>query len=106
MSLSTHVLNAVTGKPAAGVPATLTDADGTVLATADTDDDGRIKALAPDLVAGIYRIRFDTRAYFATLDIEGFYPEVVVAFEITDPGSHHHVPLLLSPYSYSTYRGS
>lgn len=106
MSLSTHVLNAVTGKPAAGVPVTLTDADGTVLATADTDDDGRIKALAPDLVAGIYRIRFDTRAYFATLDIEGFYPEVVVAFEITDPGSHHHVPLLLSPYSYSTYRGS
>ncbi len=106
MSLSTHVLNAVTGKPAVGVPVTLTDDDGATLATGDTDDDGRIKALADALPVGIYRLAFDTRCYFATLGIEGFYPEVVIAFEITEPDAHHHVPLLLSPYSYSTYRGS
>jgi 5-hydroxyisourate hydrolase len=106
MSLSTHVLNAVTGKPAVGVPVALTDADGATLAVGDTDADGRIKALAEELPTGIYRLAFDTRSYFATLGIDGFYPEVVVAFEISEPDAHHHVPLLLSPYSYSTYRGS
>ncbi len=106
MSLSTHVLNAVTGKPAVGVPVTLTDEDGAILAFGDTDDDGRIKAIGDALPAGIYRLAFDTRSYFAELGIEGFYPEVVIAFEITEPEAHHHVPLLLSPYSYSTYRGS
>jgi 5-hydroxyisourate hydrolase len=106
MSLSTHVLNAVTGKPAVGVPVTLTDVHGNTLAGGSTGDDGRIKSLAEALPAGIYRLAFDTRSYFGELSIDGFYPEVVIAFEITDPGSHHHVPLLLSPYSYSTYRGS
>jgi 5-hydroxyisourate hydrolase len=106
MSLSAHVLNAVTGKPAIGVGVSLSDEDGEPLASATTDDDGRVRALAEELPIGIYRLRFDTRGYFATQDIHGFYPEVVIAFEITDPESHCHVPLLLSPYSYSTYRGS
>lgn len=106
MSLSTHVLDAVTGTPAAGVPVTLTDAGGARLAAAVTDADGRVKAIAEGLPAGVYRLTFDTGSYFSAIGIDGFYPEVVITFEITDPASHHHVPLLLSPYSYSTYRGS
>ena len=59
-----------------------------------------------DLPAGVYRLTFDTGAYFAATGQSGFYPEVSVTFEITDPGAHHHVPLLLSPFAFSTYRGS
>lgn len=106
MSLSTHVLDAVSGIPAAAVPVTLTAAGGEVLARAVTDDDGRIATLGDDLHAGVYRLTFDTAAYFAATGTPAFYPEVVIAFEITDPQAHHHVPLLLSPYAYSTYRGS
>jgi 5-hydroxyisourate hydrolase len=106
MSLSTHVLNAVTGTPAVAVLVTLTDAGGTALASGRTDDDGRIASLGGQLSEGLYRICFDTGGYFAAAGITTFYPEVTVAFEITDAGAHHHVPLLLSPYSYSTYRGS
>jgi len=106
MSLSTHVLDAVSGRPATAVPVTLRDASDTVLASAVTDDDGRIANLGDDLGAGIYRLRFDTATYFAALGITGFYPEIVIAFEITDASAKHHVPVLLSPYAYSTYRGS
>lgn len=106
MSLSTHVLNAVTGMPAVAVAVTLTDAGGAVLASGRTDDDGRITSLGEQLGEGLYRICFDTGSYFAAAGITTFYPEVTVAFEITDPAAHHHVPLLLAPYSYSTYRGS
>lgn len=104
MSLSTHVLDAATGRPAAGVPVRL-ERDGAVVARAVTDADGRVGALG-DLVAGVHRIVFDTAAHFAATATTGFYPEVVVAFTVTDPGQHHHVPLLLSPFAYSTYRGS
>jgi 5-hydroxyisourate hydrolase len=106
MSLSTHVLNAVTGTPAVGVAVTLTTAGGEVLASDRTDDDGRIGSLGGELALGGYRISFDTGSYFAAAGITTFYPEVTVAFEITDAAAHHHVPLLLAPYSYSTYRGS
>ena len=106
MSLSTHVLDAMSGRPAAGVTVTLTDATGAALTTATTNDDGRIPNLGDDLPAGFYRLRFDTGSYFARLDVPTFYPEVLIAFEITDPTSHYHVPVLLSPYAYSTYRGS
>ncbi|WP_179466717.1 hydroxyisourate hydrolase [Mycolicibacterium vinylchloridicum] len=106
MSLSTHVLNAVTGTPAVAVDVTLTDAHGAVLASGRTDDDGRIDSLGGELGEGCYRISFDTGSYFAADGITTFYPEVTVAFEIRDAAAHHHVPLLLSPYSYSTYRGS
>lgn len=105
MTLSTHVLDATAGRPAVGVAVTLTAA-GTAVADGLTDADGRIAELGGQLAAGVYRLHFDTGGYFAAEGIVGFYPEVVIAFEITDLTGHYHVPLLLSPYSYSTYRGS
>jgi 5-hydroxyisourate hydrolase len=106
MSLSTHVLDAMSGRPAAGVAVTLTDAAGTTLATASTDDDGRIATLGDALAAGVYRLTFDTGGYFARRDVPTFYPEVVIAFHVTDALGKYHVPVLLSPFAYSTYRGS
>lgn len=105
MSLSTHVLDAARGRPAAGVSVRL-ERDGAVLAEAETDDDGRVRDLGAGPAAGTYRLTFATGDYFAATGQEGFYPEVVVAFTVTDPAQHHHVPLLLSPFAYSTYRGS
>lgn len=104
-SLSTHVLDTAGGRPAVGVAVTLEASDGTVLAEAVTDADGRVGALADGLPAGDLRLRFDTGAWYATRGEATFYPEVVVAFTVV-AGEHHHVPLLLSPYGYSTYRGS
>ncbi|WP_433715229.1 hydroxyisourate hydrolase [Nocardia sp. CA-084685] len=99
MSLSTHVLDAASGRPAAGLPVRLEKADGTVLAERRTDDDGRIKDL-PALEIGVHRLIFETG------DFSPFYPSVTIDFLVTAPAEHYHVPLLLSPYSYSTYRGS
>ncbi|GAA2207247.1 hydroxyisourate hydrolase [Nonomuraea monospora] len=99
MSFSTHVLDAVTGLPAAGLRVRL-EHEGRVVAEGSTDGDGRIKGWNPG--AGVHRVIFDTGGYLE----DTFYPEVVVTFLITDPDRHHHVPLLLSPYAYSTYRGS
>ena len=104
-SLSTHVLDTATGRPAAGLRVTLESADGSVLAEAVTDADGRVGDLAADLVAEDHVLRFDTGAWFAAQDRTAFYPEVVVVFSVVDD-RHHHVPLLLSPFGYSTYRGS
>ena len=110
-AVTTHVLDAGVGRPAAGVPVSLEGPAG-VIASATTDGDGRVRDLGPAaLVPGIYRLRFDTGAYFAATGTRGFYPEVVVTFEIDGSGAssadaHLHVPLLLSPYGYSTYRGS
>lgn len=105
MSLvTTHVLDNAAGRPAAGVPVRLEDREGTVLARAHTDADGRARDLGPDtLPAGVYRLVFDTESY---LGADGFFPEITIAFRISDPAAHHHVPVLLSPYAYSTYRGS
>ena len=105
-SVSTHVLDAVAGRPAVGVAVTLTAGDGAEIASGTTDDDGRIGPLADDLSTGVHRIRFDTGAWFTAQGVESFYPEVVVAFRITDAVGHHHVPILLSPFAFSTYRGS
>jgi 5-hydroxyisourate hydrolase len=108
VSLSTHVLDTTRGRPAHGVPVRLDRHDGETwrrLAEVETDDDGRLHDL-PAWDAGTYRLRFGTGPYFAGHGVETFYPEVTVIFAITDPGEHHHVPLLLSPYGYSTYRGS
>ncbi len=105
MTISTHVLNASTGQPAAGLELTLSQQEGDgwrELSRRATDADGRVRDLAAEVAPGIYRITFQTGSYLA----ETFYPEVVVVFRITDPAAHHHVPLLLSPYAYSTYRGS
>jgi 5-hydroxyisourate hydrolase len=104
--VSTHVLNAVTGRPGAGVAVTLTDSAGVLLAQALTDDDGRVTSLTDAELAGVYRLTFDTASYFAAQAVAGFYPEVTISFEVTDPAGRYHVPLLLSPYAYSTYRGS
>jgi 5-hydroxyisourate hydrolase len=107
--LTTHVLDTTLGRPAAGVPVALAAfADGSWIVLADgvTDADGRARDLGPSSVPpGRYRFTFDTAAYFAATGQVGFHPEVVVTFDVTDD-SHHHVPLLLSPFAYSTYRGS
>jgi 5-hydroxyisourate hydrolase len=103
--VSTHVLDTSTGRPARGVPVTLEGEDG-VVARGSTDDDGRIAELGPDrLDPATYRLRFDTGRYAADTGTSGFFPEVVVAFVVQD-ADHLHVPLLLSPFGYSTYRGS
>lgn len=104
-SLSTHVLDAVTGTPSAGLSVRLSAADGTVLGAAVTDDDGRAR-LAEELLPGTYRLLFETGPWFAAAGRETFYPEAVVAFTATADRGHLHVPLLLSPFAYSTYRGS
>lgn len=108
--VTTHVLDAARGRPAAGVAVRLERAAGAAwepLATERTDSDGRCGALGPErLEAGTYRLRFDTGAYFEDRGEDGFYPEVVIAFRLQDSGQHYHVPLLLSPFAYSTYRGS
>lgn len=105
--LSTHVLDAASGSPAAGVPVTLTGADYSVLAEGHTDADGRLGDIGGGQIdSGIYRLHFDTGAYFRATGVTGFYPEIVIVFEVTDPEAKYHVPVLLSPYAYSTYRGS
>jgi 5-hydroxyisourate hydrolase len=110
-TLSTHVLDTALGRPAAGVPVRLerTAPGGgiEVLAHATTDDDGRVAGLGPDLLeSGRYRLVFDIEAYAERTDRDRFFPEVSVTFEVDEPTEHYHVPLLLSPYSYTTYRGS
>ena len=105
--VTTHVLDSALGRPAPGVGVRLESADGAEIATGRTDADGRIGDLGPDaLAAGTYRLVFDTGGYFAVTGQPVFYPEVVVAFAIGDPTEHYHVPLLLAPFAYSTYRGS
>ena len=105
-TLSSHVLDTSRGRPAAGVPVELSSVTGAVLDSVVTDADGRVTGLGGDqLRTGAYRLRFDTAAYFGATGQVGFYPEVVVAFTIGDE-AHYHVPLLLNPYGYSTYRGS
>lgn len=111
--ITTHVLDTSLGKPAASVAVVLEwHAGGDSwheLARGATDADGRIRDFLADdapLTAGIYRLRFATDDYFAVQGTRGFYPEVVVVVRIEEKGGHYHVPLLLSPFGYSTYRGS
>ncbi len=106
-ALSTHVLDTSLGRPAQGVAVRLEGADGVSLGSGTTDADGRVPAIGPErLDAGDYRLSFATGSYFAATGTAGFYPEIVIAFTIVDPEQHHHVPLLLSPFGYATYRGS
>ena len=104
-SVSTHVLDTALGRPAAGVSVSLEHANGDAVASSATDQDGRASGFADDIAAGDYRLRFDTAAYFAATKQQGFFPEVVVTFSVAD-GQRYHVPMLLSPFAYSTYRGS
>ncbi|MGW5743767.1 hydroxyisourate hydrolase [Amycolatopsis sp. NPDC003861] len=105
MSLvTTHVLDTAAGRPAAGIGVRFETADGKPIAEGHTDDDGRIRDLGPETLApGAYRLVFATGAY---LGPDAFFPEVTLTFRIADGTAHHHVPLLLSPFAYSTYRGS
>jgi 5-hydroxyisourate hydrolase len=109
--ITTHVLDTARGKPAAGVAIVLEKKEGagfSKVGSGATDDDGRLKTLSdPDGVpAGTYRITFDVGGYYAKLGTESFYPEASVTFVVKDPAQHFHVPLLLAPYGFSTYRGS
>lgn len=103
--LTTHILDATSGTPATGVSVTLTDAAGAEVARGLTDDDGRL-GLGPDVLApGDYALTFATGPYFSARGVEAFYPTVTVAFTVADR-PHYHVPLMLSPFAYTTYRGS
>jgi 5-hydroxyisourate hydrolase len=110
--ITTHVLDTARGRPAAGLGVVLEirSAKGRfrVLGRGKTDGNGRIGDLLPegDLRRGTYRLTFDTARYFRAQGGRGFYPSVSVLFEIREPTQHYHVPLLLSPFGYSTYRGS
>jgi 5-hydroxyisourate hydrolase len=112
-TISTHVLDTALGRPAAGVSVSLEriDASGaaTPLGAGTTDSDGRVRTLLAaggSLAQGDYRLRFDTAAYLAHAGHTIFYPAVSVDFRVAETGAHYHVPLLLSPFGYSTYRGS
>jgi 5-hydroxyisourate hydrolase len=111
--ITTHILDTSLGEPARNVPVHLEtqDADGNwhTLGTGATDRDGRLRDLLPDdllLQPGLYRLTFDTAVYFEAQSLRSFYPHVVVVFTVHDGAQHYHVPLLLSPFGYSTYRGS
>ena len=112
-TISTHILDISRGAPASGVAVALEtqnpDETWTELSHAWTDDDGRVKPfflVEEPLSRGVYRLVFDTDTYYATLKIAAFYPQVSVVFKIDDEFQHYHVPLLISPFGYSTYRGS
>ena len=110
--ITTHILNTALGKPARGVPVCLDILENQAwreLGSGQTDDDGRLRTLTkPGPVNnGRYRLIFDTAAYFKALGAATcFFPSVEIQFEIVDGGGHVHVPLLLSPFGYSTYRGA
>ena len=108
--ITTHILDTSTGRPAAGVPVRLDRLEGewSTLAAGTTNEDGRVADLLPagSLSPGTYRMFFDTGAYWTASASEGFYPYVEVVFTIENTDQHYHVPLLLNPFGYSTYRGS
>lgn len=100
--ITTHVLDTANGRPAANLRITLVRGEE-VLFDGVTDNDGRARVLAPEATTpGVYRITFDTGSY----NTDGFFPEASILFRIVDASQHYHVPLLLSPFGYSTYRGS
>ena len=105
MSVSTHVLDAVAGRPAAGIAVRLFAADQLV-AEGVTDRDGRCRLTEEATGVGAHRLVFTTGPWFTEQGRETFWPEVVLTFAVLEPAEHHHVPLLLSPFAYSTYRGS
>jgi 5-hydroxyisourate hydrolase len=109
--ITTHVLDTSRGKPASGVLVTLErrTPEGTWVPVGhgETDVDGRLTSLTPDSIeAGTYRLTFDTATYFRERHVETFFPEAIIVFSVHDREQHYHVPLLLAPWGYSTYRGS
>jgi 5-hydroxyisourate hydrolase len=113
MMITTHILDISIGRPAVGVAVilemSLSPDKWMEMGKGETDADGRLRTLLPPdyaLAAGVYRLTFQTGAYFMQQMIDIFFPEVSIVFTVQDPTQHYHVPLLLSPYGYSTYRGS
>ena len=112
-AITTHVLDTAHGRPAAGLRIDLERLDGAgtwqTVGHGFTDGDGRQRSLMPESGSappGVYRLTFHTGAYFAGLDRPTFYPQVTVTFEVLQGEAHYHVPLLISPFGYSTYRGT
>jgi len=105
MSVSTHVLDAVAGRPAAGMAVRLLAGDD-VVAEGVTDADGRCRLTGEPTAGGPHRLVFATGPWSQAQGRDTFWPEVVLTFAVHEPAEHHHVPLLLSPFAYSTYRGS
>ena len=112
-TITTHILDVSRGRPAPGVVVRLERVvdQGASLPVGEggTDDDGRLRTLigqGATLERGVYRLTFEVGPYFSSLGVEAFYPSVQVTFEVRDAGQHYHVPLLVSPFGYSTYRGS
>jgi 5-hydroxyisourate hydrolase len=112
-AITTHILDVSTGRPAASVDVELERRDQgeqwTTVGRGATDADGRLRTLTAadvQLVPGTYRLVFHTRGYFDRAGTRSFYPFVSVVFEVAAGDAHYHVPLLLSPFGYSTYRGS
>jgi 5-hydroxyisourate hydrolase len=112
MSISTHVLDTSAGRAAGGVTVRLERRDAaawTELARGTTNADGRVPGLTPvdaETSAATYRLTFDVGPYFQARGVEAFYQEIAIDFIVRDAGAHYHVPLLVSPFGYSTYRGS
>jgi 5-hydroxyisourate hydrolase len=105
--ISAHVLDAASGTPAAGVRVRLTEVGGTLLAQSETNADGRVTDLGPErLDPGAYEVTFGSGDYFAAQGVSCFYPSVAVLFTVVAGQEHYHIPLLLSPFSYTTYRGT
>jgi 5-hydroxyisourate hydrolase len=107
-AITTHVLDAVLGRPAAGISIRLAKREGdgwAAIASGVTDADGRCRGLAPDAAQGTYRLTFETGRYLAAIGRTSIYPEIVITFDCNG-GEHYHLPLLLSDNSYTTYRGS
>jgi|ERR1700733_1812082 5-hydroxyisourate hydrolase len=106
--ITTHVLDAVLGKPAAGIPVKLERKNESAwidVAGGETDEDGRCRELAPDAPDGVYRLTFEIAAYFKSNGRHSIYPAIALTFQC-DGLEHYHLPLLLSDNSYTTYRGS
>ena len=112
MGISTHILDTALGRPAVGIPVTLSQqVDGAwlLINEAITDADGRCKYLLPEtqpLHQGTYRVHFDTSTYYKHQQLRGLYPYVEIVFEVTNSEQHYHIPLLLTANGYTTYRGS
>ena len=109
--ITTHVLDTSLGKPAPGVPVSLCLREGstfTEIACAATDADGRVRQFLPDLplVVGTYQLVFETAGYFRAASREAFFERVTLEFYVADSAQHYHVPLLLTPFGYTTYRGT
>ena len=104
-TLSTHVLDTGLGRPAAGIPVRV-EGEGRVLGSLATDPDGRARPADLELAPGRYRLVFEVAEYFRSTGRNSLYPEITILFDVAEGAGHYHLPLLLSPFGYTTYQGS